>query len=102
MPFVSPGGLTEEATSRTIEAGGMKIHYHDVGEGDPIVFLHSYGPGTTSWITWHKVIDDFAREFRCIMMDLPNFGRTGPVTFEEPVHNLQARTALALLDALGV
>ena len=102
MPFVSPGGLTEEGTSRTIEAGGMKIHYHDIGQGDPIVFLHSYGPGSTSWITWHKVIDDFAQDFRCIMMDLPNFGRTGPVVFEEPVHNLQARTALALIDALGI
>ena len=102
MAFVSPGGLTEEGTRRTVEAGGMSIHYHDIGEGEPIVFLHSYGPGTTSWITWHKVIDEFAKDFRCIMMDLPNFGRTGPVVFEEPVHNLQARTAKALLDHLGI
>jgi len=22
-----------------------------VGKGEPVLFLHSYGPGTTAWIT---------------------------------------------------
>ena len=35
-------------------------------------------------------------------MDLPNFGRTGPVVFNEPVHDFQARTTLHLMDALGI
>ena len=35
-------------------------------------------------------------------MDLPNFGRTGPVVYDEPLHNLQARTALGLMDVLGI
>ena len=64
--------------------------------------LHSYGPGTTGWITFHKVLPAFAEHFRCIVMDLPNFGRTGPVVYEEPLHNLQARTALGLMDELGI
>jgi 2-hydroxy-6-oxonona-2,4-dienedioate hydrolase len=94
--------LTEEGTSRTIEAGGMTIHYHEAGTGDPIIFLHSYGPGTTAWITFRKNIDALSQHFRCIMMDLPNFGRTGPIVINEPVHSLQARTVLALMDALGI
>jgi pimeloyl-ACP methyl ester carboxylesterase len=32
----------------------MPIHYHDLGTGDPVVFLHSYGPGPTAWITFHR------------------------------------------------
>ena len=36
MAFVTPSGLTEEGTSKTIEAGGMTVHYHDIGEGEPI------------------------------------------------------------------
>jgi 2-hydroxy-6-oxonona-2,4-dienedioate hydrolase len=94
--------LTEAGTSKTIQAGGMTVHYHEVGQGDPVLFLHSYGPGTTAWITFHKILDVFSQHFRCILMDLPNFGRTGPVVFNEPVHDLQARTALSLLDALGI
>jgi len=71
--------FTEAGTSRTIEAGEMSIHYHDVGQGDPVVFLHSYGPGTTAWITFYKTLDVLAKHFRCLLLDLPNFGRTGPL-----------------------
>ena len=94
--------LTEEGTSKTIQAGGMQIHYHEAGQGDPVIFLPSYGPGTTAWITFHKILGVLSQHFRCILMDLPNFGRTGPVVFNEPVHDLQARTARDLMDALGI
>lgn len=94
--------ITEQGTSNTINAGGMDIHYHDLGSGYPLFMLHSYGPGTTGWITFSKVLPALSQHFRCIVMDLPNFGRTGPVVYNEPLHNLQARTALALMDALNI
>jgi pimeloyl-ACP methyl ester carboxylesterase len=94
--------FTEEGTSKTVQAMGTTIHYHEVGEGPPIIFLHSYGLGTTAWITWHKVLPEFAKHYRCIAMDLPNFAKTGPVIYDEPTHKFQAKTALALMDALGI
>ena len=94
--------ITEASTSKTVQVDGMNVHYHEVGSGYPLVMLHSYGPGTTGWITFHKALPAFAEHFRCIVMDLPNFGRTGPVVYEEPLHNLQARTALGLMDELGI
>ena len=106
MPFIASNGLTETGTGKTIAVGGMpgsmNVHYHDVGEGEPVLFLHSYGPGTTAWITFHKIVGRLSEHFRCILMDLPNFSRTGPVVYREGVHALQARTAVALLDALGI
>ena len=94
--------LTEAGTSKTIEAMGTTIHYHEAGQGDPILLLHSYGPGTTAWITWSKVLPILSQHFRCIAMDLPNFAKTGPFVYVETTHNVQARTALALMDALGI
>src|SRR5262245_4276449 len=102
MPFIASNGLTEAETSRTVEAGGTTIHYHDVGAGEPVLFLHSYGPGTTAWITFYKTLGEFSQHFRCILMDLPNFSKTGPVVYREGVHAVQARTAVALMDALGI
>src|SRR5258708_2840477 len=110
MSFVASNGLTEEGTSRTIQVGGqagdqvgkMTVHYHDVGAGEPVLFLHSYGPGTTAWITFHKAVGELSRYYRCILMDMPNFSKTGTVVYREGVHGLQARTAVALLDALGI
>ena len=43
-----------------------------------------------------------SQHFRCILMDLPNFSKTGPIVYNEGVHAVQARTAVALLDALGI
>ncbi len=95
--------ITEESTSRWIEAGGMRVHYHEVGEGPPLVMLHSVGPGgVTAWITFSKVLPALSKHFRCIAMDMPNFAKSGPFPYNEPVHNLQARVTLALMDALGI
>jgi pimeloyl-ACP methyl ester carboxylesterase len=101
--MVSATELTEEGTSNWIEAGGMNIHYHDIGEGPPIIMLHSVGPGgVTAWITFSKILPELSKHFRCIAMDFPNFAKSGPLAYNEPVHNFQARTALALMDALGI
>src|SRR6266705_5696484 len=102
MPFIASNGLTEAGTSKTTAAGGMMVHYHDVGTGEPVLLLHSYGPGTTAWITFHKTVAELSRHFRCILMDLPNFSKTGPIVYREGLHAVQARTAVALLDALGI
>ena len=55
MPFIAANGLTEEETSKTVQVGGVNVHFHDIGQGEPIIFFHSYGPGITAWINWHKV-----------------------------------------------
>src|SRR3989442_15681606 len=102
MAFITSTGLTESATSKTVQAGGMTVHYHDIGTGEPVLFLHSYGPGTTAWITFHKTVGALSQHFRCILMDLPNFSKTGPIVYQEGVHAMQARAAVALLDALGI
>src|SRR5262249_21248402 len=102
MAFIASNGLTEAGTSKTVQAGGMTIHYHDIGTGEPVLFLHSYGPGTTAWITFYKTIGVLSQHFRCILMDMPNFSKTGPIVYHERVHAVQARTAVALMDALGI
>ena len=70
--------ITEEATSRWIDANGMRVHYHEIGEGEPLIMLHSVGPGAfTSWITFCKNFPALSQRYRCIAMDLPNFAKKG-------------------------
>ena len=96
--------VEEAASSRVIEVDGARIHYHDVGEGEPLLLLQAYGPvpGTTAWLTYHRVINDFALQYRCILLDNPNFGKSSPVVFNEPVHDLFVRNAIQVMDHLGV
>lgn len=97
--------LTEENTGKTAVVDGLTIHYQEAGAGDVVFFLNSgpsFGPASTAWVNYEKNLPFLAQHFRCIAMDLVNFGRTGPITYNEPVHDVQARTLLALMDHLGV
>jgi 2-hydroxy-6-oxonona-2,4-dienedioate hydrolase len=95
--------ITEASTSRTLPVAGTTVHFHDVGSGSPLLMLPSFGPrpGTTAWLTFGKVVERLAEHHRCIMMDLPNYGRTGPVVFHEPLHDFFARVAIELMASLG-
>jgi 2-hydroxy-6-oxonona-2,4-dienedioate hydrolase len=94
--------LTEEATGHTIEVDGTTIHYHDVGSGDPILLLQPWGPqpGVTAWLTLQNVLGPLSEHYRCIAMDLVNYGRTGPIVYNAPYHHVVAETAIKLLDHL--
>jgi pimeloyl-ACP methyl ester carboxylesterase len=94
--------ITEESTSRTVQALGTTIHYHDVGSGPPAVFLHFWGPGSTAWVAWHKVLPLLAPHFRCIAVDSPNYAKTGPLYLDESLYFMQADAAAAVMDSLGI
>ena len=100
--MTTPTILTEAETSKTIQAADVRIHYHEAGKGEPVVFLHSYNAGSTAWLNFHKNLVPLSNHFRCILMDLVNWGRSGPLIYKEYSHVFHARMAIALLDALGI
>jgi len=59
--------------SKYIEIDGSKIHYIDVGSGDPILFLH--GNPTSSYL-WRNIIPYLSSSGRCIAMDLIGMGKS--------------------------
>jgi haloalkane dehalogenase len=62
---------TDEQPKRFCEVHGKKMAYVDVGDGQPIVFLH--GNPTSSYI-WRNVIPHVAPYARCIAPDLIGMG----------------------------
>lgn len=51
-----------------IELAPGTIRYRDVGRGEPIVFVHGL---LVNGDLWRKVVPPLARDFRCIVPDLP-------------------------------
>ena len=39
--------ISKESTSRTIKTRDWNIHYHEAGDGHPLILLHGSGPGAT-------------------------------------------------------
>jgi haloalkane dehalogenase len=58
-------------TKRSMEIRGLTMAYEDVGEGDPIVFLH--GNPTSSYL-WRNIIPHLSDSYRCIAPDLIGMG----------------------------
>jgi haloalkane dehalogenase len=58
-----------------VAVGGTEMSYVDVGEGEPVVFLH--GNPTWSYL-WRNVLPYLAGQRRCLAPDLVGMGQSGP------------------------
>src|SRR3954464_1892535 len=56
---------------RWIEVAGTTVNVIELGEGDPIVFIHGL---SGSWQNWLEQLPVFARDHRVIAFALPGFG----------------------------
>lgn len=87
---------------KKIEVLGKKMAYAEMGEGDPIVFLH--GNPTSSYL-WRNIMPLLAGQGRCIAPDLIGMGDSDKLADSGPerYRYVEHREYLdALLDALGV
>lgn len=90
--------LTEESTSRTVETPSGTIHYNEAGDGPVVLMLHGSGPGATGWSNFGPNLATLSRQFRVIAADMPGWGKSSTVSYEERDH---VTAVLHLLDALG-
>ncbi len=84
--------------SQYIDVLGSRMHYIDVGAGDPVLFIH--GNPTSSYI-WRNIIPHVQAQARCIAVDLIGMGRSDRpdigYTYDD-----QYRYLCAFIEALGI
>lgn len=84
--------------SNFVEVKGSQMHYVDVGEGDPIVFVH--GNPTSSYL-WRNVIPHLSGQGRCIAPDLIGFGKSDKPELSYRVYD-HAEYFEGFIKALGL
>jgi 2-hydroxy-6-oxonona-2,4-dienedioate hydrolase len=92
--------LSAEATSRTLSTKNGDLHFHEVGNGPPLVLLHGSGPGVSGWANYGSNLSAFADRFRTLVLDLPGFGRSYDPEENPTLHGPEA--VMALLDGIGI
>ncbi len=70
----APVSTEDETLRREVQICGTQMAYVDVGEGDPVVFLH--GNPTFSYL-WRNVIPHVMGNNRCLAPDLVGMGHSG-------------------------
>jgi pimeloyl-ACP methyl ester carboxylesterase len=83
---------------RFVDAGGLRTHVAEAGEGPPVLLLHGW---PQHWWLWRDLIGPLAEERRVLCPDLRGFGWTAapPGGYDPEVF---ARDIAALLPALGI
>ncbi|WGL50793.1 alpha/beta hydrolase [Nocardioides sp. BP30] len=96
--------LPPEGIAHTIDSPEGPIYYLDLGEGEPLVLCSAWGPqpGSTAWLLYRDALEILAQHRRCIVVELTNYGHTGPVTYHEPTHDVSVRAVIRVMDHLGL
>jgi 4,5:9,10-diseco-3-hydroxy-5,9,17-trioxoandrosta-1(10),2-diene-4-oate hydrolase len=54
---------------------GLRVHFHDAGQGPVVLFLHGSGPGASGWSNFRRNYPYFAEHgFRTILPDTLGYG----------------------------
>jgi pimeloyl-ACP methyl ester carboxylesterase len=93
--------LPPQPEGRPVDVGGAAYHVIEVGSGPPTLFLHGGGPGSSGWTDFGAVAQLFARDRRCVIVDLLQYGQSTKTPVSGPMWSFHAGKLRDLLDALG-
>jgi 2-hydroxymuconate-semialdehyde hydrolase len=83
-------------------APGEVTHYHELGTGTPILFLHGSGTGVTAAANWWLNLPELSELGRCIAIDSIGYGQS--IVAPDTAYGIRewVRHAVRVLDALGI
>ena len=83
-------------------APGEITHYHELGEGTPILFLHGSGTGVTAAANWWLNLPELSGLGRCIAIDSIGYGQS--VVAPDTQYGIKEWVchAVRVLDSLGI
>jgi len=68
--------ISEQATSKFEQVGDVRIHYNEVGSGEPLICLHGAGPGASGWSNFRTNVNEFSEQYRTMLWDMPQYGKS--------------------------
>jgi 4,5:9,10-diseco-3-hydroxy-5,9,17-trioxoandrosta-1(10),2-diene-4-oate hydrolase len=82
---------------------GLRVHYHEAGEGKPLLFLHGSGPGASGWSNFRHNFPYFAsRGYRVIVADTLGYGYSSKPDDRDYTLDWLVGNVKKFLDQIGV
>lgn len=94
--------LTREGTSRFVQAGDIKIHYHEAGSGPVLLCIHGGAPGAFGWGNFGRNLPALSQHFRTLIVDLPGYGLSDKPVIMGPRTSFYAKAFHDMLQALDI
>lgn len=68
--------LADGVISSWVRVNGIRTHFVEAGNGDPVVLVHGAGPGACGWAGWRQTIPALAKHYHVYALDTLGFGYT--------------------------
>lgn len=94
--------MSNPEIANSIKTGNYNTNYHDLGEGEVVLFIHGSGPGVSAYANWRLAMPVLAEKFRVIAPDMAGFGYTDRVEGATYNMNVWVQQAIDLMDALNI
>ncbi len=94
--------ISEQATSKFAQVGDVRIHYNEVGTGEPLICLHGAGPGASSWSNFRTNLDPFSAQYRTLLWDMPQYGKSDKIVIPGPRLTYVSGILRQFMDQLGI
>jgi pimeloyl-ACP methyl ester carboxylesterase len=95
--------LTEEGTSKFVQAGKHQVHLNEAGTGHAVILLHGGGLGATGWSNFVRNIGPLSEHYRVLLVDQVGYGKTDDEVFTtESSSTARARSIRDTMDALSI
>lgn len=86
----------------SIKTGSFNTNYHDMGEGETILFIHGSGPGVSAYANWRLSMPTLSEKFRVIAPDMAGFGYTDRPDGMTYNMDVWVNQIIDLMDALNI
>lgn len=94
--------MSNQEIAKSIKTGSFNTNYHDIGEGEEIMFIHGSGPGVSAWANWRLCIPNLSKDFRVIAPDMAGFGYTQRVDGITYNMDVWVKQIINLMDELNI
>lgn len=87
---------------RYLTIDGLRTHYLEAGEGEPVVLIHSGEFGASAELSWELMLPLLADRFRVVAPDLLGFGHSAKVHDFESGYRRRTAHLAKFLATLGI
>jgi len=91
-----------KAQSKYVMVDGVRTHYLEAGDGEPLILIHSGEFGGRAEFSWRYNIDALAEHFHVYAPDVVGFGRTDKLVSFSDQTGFRIRHIRGFMDALCI
>ncbi len=84
-----------------IDVKGIQTHYHEAGQGEPLLLIHGSGPGVSAWANWRLAFPALSEHFHLYAPDVVGFGYTERQEGQEYSIDVWVNHMIDFIEAIG-